>query len=90
MKNVYINTKYFSSGSELHRYLAEELDFPDYYGNNLAALFDCLTDLSEEVKIYYTGEEFADEEMQLYFQRVLQVFLDGEEENEFLTIVRVS
>ena len=30
----------------MHRALADLLDFPDYYGNNLDALNDCLTDFS--------------------------------------------
>ncbi|MDI9490465.1 MAG: barstar family protein [Clostridiaceae bacterium] len=31
----------------LHEYLAEKLDLPDHYGNNLDALWDCLLELSE-------------------------------------------
>ncbi len=31
----------------LHRALAETLNFPDWYGHNLDALFDCLTELGE-------------------------------------------
>lgn len=30
---------------QLHAALAEALRFPDWYGNNLDALYDCLTDL---------------------------------------------
>lgn len=87
MRNVYINSKYFSSVEELHQYLARELDFPDYYGRNLAALFDCLTDISEEVEIRYNGEEFTDDEMESYFQRLWQVFGDAARENELLTVI---
>ena len=29
--------------------LAEALEFPDWYGENLDALYDCLTDLGEPV-----------------------------------------
>lgn len=33
---------------QLHRILAETLAFPEWYGNNLDALYDCLTDISEK------------------------------------------
>lgn len=35
----------------LHDTLAAALDFPDWYGRNLDALHDCLTDLTEETEI---------------------------------------
>ncbi len=38
--------KYYS---EIHEIIKEAFDFPDYYGKNLDALWDCLTDLSGEV-----------------------------------------
>lgn len=30
---------------DMHRIIKEALDFPDYYGNNWDALWDCLTDM---------------------------------------------
>lgn len=35
--------------SEVHKILKEAFDFPDYYGENLDALWDCLTDISGEI-----------------------------------------
>ncbi|MBO7674193.1 MAG: barstar family protein [Atopobiaceae bacterium] len=39
------------SPAEAHRLLAQELDFPDYYGANLDALEDCLGDVCEPTRI---------------------------------------
>ena len=36
---------------QLHDRLAQSLDFPEWYGKNLDALYDCLTDVREEVEI---------------------------------------
>ena len=35
--------------AELHDQLAEHLHFPEWYGKNLDALFDCLTTMTQEV-----------------------------------------
>ncbi|MCR4990765.1 MAG: barstar family protein [Lachnospiraceae bacterium] len=35
-----------------HEYIAKVLGFPEYYGKNLDALFDCLTDMKScEIKM---------------------------------------
>ena len=41
----------FESKGAVHAFLASTLDFPSYYGNNLDALRDCLTDISHPVRI---------------------------------------
>lgn len=40
---------------QLHELLKKELDFPDYYGYNLDALFDCLTDIARDTTIRLEG-----------------------------------
>ena len=47
MKNVVIDCEKLLQKEQAHLYLAEILGFPDYYGKNLDALFDCLTELGE-------------------------------------------
>ena len=31
-----------------HEYIKEQLEFPDYYGNNLDALYDCLGEVTAQ------------------------------------------
>lgn len=40
---------------EFHDAIQKGLDFPDYYGKNWSALWDCLTDMSGEISIEIHG-----------------------------------
>ena len=63
---------------ELHTQLAQALSFPAWYGNNLDALHDCLTDIILPTTIRVQA---ADQQPML-----LQILLDSAAENEHLTI----
>lgn len=45
--DVILNCENLAQRGQAHQYLAQMLDFPDYYGKNLDALFDCLTELGD-------------------------------------------
>ena len=63
--------------SEGHDYLKETLNFPDYYGKNLDALYDCLTEIGVETKIKLINADFI-------HQDLLETFIDASGENTFL------
>ena len=58
-----------------HDYLMEALDLPDYYGKNLDALYDCLTEMECEIELINAGE--VDED-------ILNTFRDAAYENDLL------
>lgn len=55
---VVIDGRKIKDKQTLHAYLKEQCKFPEYYGNNLDALYDVLTDRPEplEIKLEYAQE----------------------------------
>lgn len=90
MKKVYLDSEIYKEPAEIHKYLQEELEFPEYYGKNLAALFDCVSDICEETTIRYRRERFSSKELEVYFSKVLMVLKDAAKENELLILEEVQ
>ena len=82
MKAITIDCTGMQSKEQLHRAFASALSFPAWYGNNLDALHDCLTNVCEPTRISLPGfrelGSFA-----LGFRLVLE---DAEAENDCLII----
>lgn len=51
MKEIIIDATKMQTAEKLHEFLLKELEFPDWYGKNLDALFDCLTESPEELHL---------------------------------------
>ena len=51
MEEKIIDCSSICTKEDLHRIFRETLSFPDWYGNNLDALHDCLTSLPEETDL---------------------------------------
>lgn len=60
---------------EGHDYLMEALNFPDYYGKNLDALYDCLCEISCEIELI--NSEKVDKD-------IIDTFEDAASENDLL------
>lgn len=61
-----------------HEYLIKKLNLPDYYGKNLDALYDCLTDIGTETEIHLINSNEIS--MDLY-----DTFFDAACTNNYLT-----
>lgn len=81
MKQIHLDGNLLSDALQVHEYLKELLEFPEYYGKNLDALYDCLTDL-ENVEITIT----APTEDGAIFQKILRVFKAADRANDSLKI----
>lgn len=65
----------------LHDTLAGAMDFPDWYGRNLDALYDCLTDMTEETEIRIRNENVLTEHLGNYAAALKKVISAAAEEN---------
>lgn len=65
---------------KLHEMLAEALKFPNWYGKNLDALYDCLTDGQEETEIVVRNRELLREHLGRYAELFLKVLFQAEQE----------
>ena len=60
---------------EIHEVLKRELDFPDYYGGNTDALWDCLTDmLGDPSHIEVFGFEDIKERYKNEWNSIISIF----------------
>ena len=84
MKNVILNCEKLLRREQAHLYLAQMLDFPDYYGKNLDALFDCLTELGECTIILEGGNIL--QQSAGYGAKVLKVFEEAVQHNPRLRL----
>jgi len=85
MEEYVLDFSNITTKESLHDYIAETLDFPEYYGKNLDALYDCVTDLSQ-CSITITGID-ALYELGQYGMRIIEVFQDAAEDNEDIELV---
>lgn len=79
--NVVLDARCMDTKESAHAYLQEKLKFPEYYGKNLDALYECMCELTDkELIILHRGEA------QSYYLRVESVLRKAEEENKELNI----
>ena len=80
MKRVELIASQLTDKDILHDVLIRELDLPEWYGRNLDALHDCLTQL-QDVELVLIG--FPDEG---YLARVRRVIVDAAWSNERIVL----
>ena len=77
-----------TSQDALHEFVAKKLGFPDYYGANLAALADCLSEMGEPCRITFAiNEHDVEPGMPAYLLRFVQVCAREALVNENLSLV---
>ena len=80
MRTVVLDFRDFHTREEVHTFLALHLDFPDYYGKNLDALYDVLVsdDRPTNILLLPSGKDWE--------TGFLSTIRDAAEENPHLSV----
>lgn len=84
------NCKYLD---EIHKMLKEKFGFPEYYGENWDALWDCLDDFffaKKEFKVEIHGFYGMEESLREQCKELLEIFDDLREEYPSITMELIS
>lgn len=76
MKIIILDGSRFTSRQEAHEYIQKTLSFPSYYGKNLDALDDCLSELSRDIGVVMTNLDAARFMLGEYADGILEDFED--------------
>lgn len=75
---------------ELHKVLKETFDFPDYYGENLDALWDCLDYYCDfDLEVYVKGLSTIPDELDDYVAKILEIFEDVHADTPNITFTMI-
>ena len=69
-----------------HSHLAERLDLPTYYGRNLDALYDVLTEIGTDTELILEEPAAVIENLGKYGEALLSAMQEAAEENPHLII----
>ena len=83
---VMLDCRKLTDRTATHAYLKEQFGFPDYYGNNLDALYDCLMELSDTEIHLQTPEALS--QLGHYSALLMDTLRDAVQNNPTLTLVQ--
>ena len=87
MKTIRLDVTNIETVRAMHIYIRYRMDFPAYYGCNLDALHDMLTELAEPTQIVLCGMDRAGEEVKRWIPAFLRAAEDAAQENPALSVV---
>ena len=86
MRKITLDIEKMRSLPMLHKYLHTALALPEYYGVNLDALYDCLTEIAESTELVVPKKVADEAYLGWYGQQFLQMLEDAAAENEALRV----
>lgn len=87
MKHCILDGEAIGTREQLHTVLQQELGLPEWYGRNLDALYDSLTDSHERISIEMRNPEALVAHLGRYAKALEQVIRDAAEENAQIEVI---
>ena len=89
MRHIEIDGSNIFTSPDLHKALAEALSFPEYYGNNLDALYDCLTEISQDTLLTLRNWHHIEFHLKDYSGKAVYVFHCAQEDNPHINVTLI-
>ena len=86
MKTYTIDFNGIFNADELHRAIKKSLPVPTRYGNNLDALYDVLTEWTDETTVVFLNVDEAEVTMPKYMKALRRMCGDVQQENPNIQI----
>lgn len=81
----HINCAEIHSRVEFHRILSQTLHFPEWYGNNLDALYDCMAEITATIRLRHW--DMAEAALGSYGKNTRRVLTHAAQRNGPLEII---
>jgi len=85
MKKAILDGNVIKDRADLHDALKSSLGLPEWYGRNLDALYDCLTDISEDTTIVIKDADALKKSLGAYAEGLLSVLRGAADKNPRIT-----
>ncbi|MFB0918631.1 MAG: barstar family protein [Clostridiaceae bacterium] len=82
-----LDGRFMYNKSAAHKYISKKMKFPDYYGENLDALYDMLTEMDIPTRIQVINTKLIIKNLKDYGTSLLDVFRQGAKANRNLTLM---
>ena len=85
MEYIVLNGQDYQDRKDFYKDVRQKFDFPDYFGRNLDALHDCLTEVGRDVTVLLLNRDALSENLGAYAEKIVRVLKNSAEENDYLT-----
>ena len=89
MKSIKIDFSECKYPMDLHKKISESLELPEWYGNNLDALWDMLTGFIEtpvSITVIFKPENKSTENLKEMVLKIIKIFEEAAEEDAEITV----